>query len=37
MQDDSRDDDGIDIGWEDMAIIGGMAEEFAEEEKNAVE
>ena len=23
---------GIDFGWEDMAVIGGMAEEFAEEE-----
>ncbi len=34
MQEDSeQEDDGIDIGWEDMAIIGGMAEEFAEEER----
>jgi len=34
MQDDSKqEDNGFDIGWEDMAIIGGMAEEFAEEEK----
>ena len=32
-QDDSTDDDATDIDWEDMAIIGGMAEEFAEEEK----
>ena len=33
MQDDSKqEDNGFDIGWEDMAIIGGMAEEFAEEE-----
>ncbi len=31
--DSGHEDDGIDIGWEDMAIIGGMAEEFAEEEK----
>ena len=32
MQDDST-DDATDIDWEDMAIIGGLAEEFAEEEK----
>ena len=30
--DSGHEDDGIDIGWEDIAIIGGMAEEFAEEE-----
>ena len=38
MQDDSEhEDDGISIGWEDIAIIGSMAEEFAEEEKQMSE
>ena len=35
IQDDSEhEDDGIDIDWEDIAILGGMAEEFAEEERD---
>lgn len=32
-QDESTDDDATDIGWEDVAMIGGLAEEFAEEER----
>ena len=34
MQEDlEHEDNGIDIGWEEIAVIGGMVEEFAEEEK----
>ena len=34
MQDDSeQEDDAIEIGREEIAIIGGMVEEFAEEDK----
>ena len=32
MQEDST-DDANDIDWKDMATIGGLAEEFSEEEK----
>ena len=33
LDDSEQEDNGIDIGWEEIAIIGGMAEEFSEEEK----
>ena len=34
MQDDSeQEDNGIDIGWEEIAMFGALSEEFSEEEK----
>jgi len=34
MQDDSeQEDNGIDIGWEEIAMFGALSEEIAEDEK----
>lgn len=34
MQDDSeQEDNGIDIGWEEIAMFGALSEEFSEDER----